>query len=798
MNAKRTPPELINLGWFFFGLASIFFCKQSLAQCPTSNPPTPGPPNSIVRVQVLSVKPNSDMEGDDDYIPFYDNHADIFGTVTIDGQDFSLPEIEDDDFPHWDVFFDKQSSVNPVKIVIRMQEDDWGLTGDNDDVDISPNPNEKSLTLYFDVCAMTVLAENNRFSAQSIIEIKAGTGDDQATIRLKIGTADGRPVTTNDLALVETDLVQVIFHTPKMIAGKPTIVMTSIANNYPTTITTHVNIIVSGAGVNRNEIFPLTLGAGEVKKEYFFLDDPIRFPESAAGQQVALLVRVEDAGNQGLDPQNCLRTNDGNTNRLIWKTVTTPIRYEFLWAKVGTLLDGFNFATDSQLLENMTLGGAYIHGVYPLSYPYNHPAPIGILPPLNAATDFLTTILGVFGIPADNVTPFALVFELNAVANIVGCDRLMGVLPNKDWFKRFTYDFFDKVTGLSLGEFAPHAVIFLPEYGDGSNLGPAMTLPAHELGHTFGLSMDPTLKDSWVCAVDWPILGHTACGIVGGFDEYKSSTHPDGNPSNGFWIAQGNEPASLAGLLNKEMCGTYCFMSGSPSNAHLSWVSTNRKWIDPADYDQLVNKLQTTPDPEVIYVSGIISWNDQFYFGSIQHIGNGIPDRDTSYGTYVIRFLDMAGKALKEVGLPVNWNSSDFTARPRPVTFFGLNVEFPEHASKLQIVNRMSGKVLGSKKISVHKPEVQLKMPSKSTVKRGENIQLAWSARDADKDHLQYFIIARAGRDEGWFPVEYWQTKKKTTISTTPLGPGPYGIKIMASDGIHVSASNEMEFRVVE
>jgi hypothetical protein len=164
------------------------------------------------------------------------------------------------------------------------------------------------------------------------------------------------PVTTNDLALVETDLVQVIFHTSKMVSGKPTIVMASIANNYPTSITTNVRVIVSGAGVNRNQVFPLTIAAGEVKKEYFFLDDPIRFPESPTSQQVAVLISVDDVGNQNLDPKDCLRLNDQNSNRLIWKVVSTPVRYELLWAKVGTLLDGFNFASDSQLQENMELG----------------------------------------------------------------------------------------------------------------------------------------------------------------------------------------------------------------------------------------------------------------------------------------------------------------------------------------------------------------------------------------------------------------------------------------------------------
>ena len=53
-------------------------------------------------VEILSVAPNTDLEGDDDFVPFYDNHADIYGFVTIDGEVFDLPQIEDTDHPHWD------------------------------------------------------------------------------------------------------------------------------------------------------------------------------------------------------------------------------------------------------------------------------------------------------------------------------------------------------------------------------------------------------------------------------------------------------------------------------------------------------------------------------------------------------------------------------------------------------------------------------------------------------------------------------------------------------------------------
>ncbi|MBK9731109.1 MAG: hypothetical protein IPO83_07455 [Chitinophagaceae bacterium] len=772
---------------------SVIISQLSFAQCPIATAPSSDPPASIVRVQVLSFKPNSDMEGDDDYIPFYDNHADIFGKIKIDGESFDLPEVEDSDFPHWEVAFEKQVSASPVNIHIEMWENDNGLTGSNDNVDINPNAGSSGLDAEFDLCAMTVIIDGTNYSSQGVIEIKSGTGWNQGTIRLKIETADGRPMTTNDLALVETDMLQVLFHTQKLISGKPTIVMARVANNYATTINTNVRVIVTGAGVSKDDIFPMTIGAGEVKKEYYYLDDPIIFPE--AGQQVGLRVFVEDAGNADINPKNCLVVNNANSNQIKWKTVQTPRNYEFMWAKVGTVMDAFNFTSDELLKSNMQLGGAYINGVYPLSSPDHYKSSIDILPPITGAYDFLATILSVFYIPLDNVTPYALVFELNGVANIAGCDRLMGVLPNKDWFERFDYTWLDDVTGLSLGEFAPRAVIFLPQYGEGANLGPAITLPAHEVGHTFGLSTDPTLKDSWVCDIDWPVLGHSACGFAGGFDEYKSATYPKGNPSNGFWIAQGGEPVEIDTLLNHEQCNSFCFMGGSPANAHLDWEN-KKKWIDAADYDQLVNKLQSKPDPEIIYISGIIAWNDQMYLGSVQHIGEGIPDRDSSFGTYAIRLLDEYGKTLKEVGLPVNWNSSDIDSQPRPVTFFALNVEYPPASKNLEIINRMSGKVLATKKISLHKPTVKLKLRSAFTTAQGEKIELDHCGHDQDHDKLEYFTLARNAKEEGWFPAEYWQSDRKTLLSTTSLEPGLYKIKVMASDGVHVSASNEVEVSV--
>jgi hypothetical protein len=47
-------------------------------------------------------QPNTDLERDEDYVPYYDNHADIHGEGRIDSKAYELPRIEDTDHPQWE------------------------------------------------------------------------------------------------------------------------------------------------------------------------------------------------------------------------------------------------------------------------------------------------------------------------------------------------------------------------------------------------------------------------------------------------------------------------------------------------------------------------------------------------------------------------------------------------------------------------------------------------------------------------------------------------------------------------
>jgi hypothetical protein len=389
------------------------------------------------------------------------------------------------------------------------------------------------------------------------------------------------------------------------------------------------------------------------------------------------------------------------------------------------------------------------------------------------------------------------VFELDAVAVLASVERLMGVLPSHDWFKRFSY--WSEITGLSLGELKPHAVIFLPQdkSDDGLDFGPQMTLPGHELGHTFGLSTDSRLKKSWVCKVDWPWVGSLPCGATGGFDEYKHDdpSLQDGNPASGYWVSQGGEPAAILPLVNKEQCDSHCLMGGSPLNAHLKWKKKGR-WIDAADYDQLITGLELVKDPEIIYVSGMIAWTDQMYLGPVYHLSLGTPDREDRFGLYAVRFVDDRGKTLAEYGIPINWNTPEYN-RPMPITFFGLKFPYPNGTKRIIFLNRGMNKILAEQEVSNHLPLVRIDSPEPGrTIEAGSPIEVEWEGTDEDKDPLTYTILLSPNRDN-WWPVVTGLSESHFNLATEVLEPGDYYIKILAHDGVHIGESQLLPIRIL-
>ena len=171
------------------------------------------------------------------------------------------------------------------------------------------------------------------------------------------------------------------------------------------------------------------------------------------------------------------------------------------------------------------------------------------------------SVLSAFGLPVDAVEPVVLTFELNGVAALLPHSRLMGVLPNKDWFSRFS--FWSEVTGILARRVRAAGGDLSAALESGNEVGPQMTLPAHELGHTFGLSTDSRLKDK--LGVRHRLAGRGPCRLAASSAASTNTTIAipnlqDGNPASGYWVRRGSEPPALTALADQEQCDSHCFM----------------------------------------------------------------------------------------------------------------------------------------------------------------------------------------------------------------------------------------------
>ena len=228
------------------------------APCPPAFPPTGSAPSSIVVVEILSIKPNTDLEGDDDFVPFYDNHADIYGFVTIDGETFDLPQIPETDFPHWEAtgprkgVFEKAVTASPVPIKIDIWEGDSGATGDDDPSTSVRRAGKRHLDFEFDLCSLRLTGDVNG-SSQGILKVPGGSayrcGDDQisrgpAKTDARYRSERSRPGGSRpDSGRARTS---------RLVARKGTVVMVLIANNHTVTINTTMRRSGSAAAVSRS------------------------------------------------------------------------------------------------------------------------------------------------------------------------------------------------------------------------------------------------------------------------------------------------------------------------------------------------------------------------------------------------------------------------------------------------------------------------------------------------------------------------------------------------------------------
>jgi hypothetical protein len=771
-------------------------------QCSRSSGVSTAPPSGRVAVTLLSMRLNSDLEDDDDSIPGYDDRADVFGKVeiTADGavEVFKLPTIDESDFPHWvqdNRFVSRAASVgHPVHVVIRLREADWNF---DDTVDTSPDASRSDLEFDFDTCSLLVSGDVNG-SASGVLEVTSGTGPNQGTLRFQVAMEDSRSLSSaRDVALVGFDLVQVLPQVGRLVAQKPTVGLVTVANNTATPQQLSVRLRVSDAAntILYDAVEPVgVVGVGEVTSAYLatthpFLPTDVGCKDSKLFATATLVVPA-GAETSG-DPKTACWLINNTSGVKTWQVVSAH-QPSLTWVRTGRSLDVGHLATLSQLHTLHDRAMPFIRAVYPTAGFDDSESVFSFVPPLSGVVfDFVADLVVGLGLPADAATPYAMVYELNAAAALIGVDRVMGTLPPK-WFGSALSGIWGSSNGLSLGEWHPHAVIF-ESVTAGAPDGPSLVTPAHELGHTFGLSTDPTIKN-WACSLSGDV-GVIGCGMGGGFDEYNSSEHPNGVATWGYWVKQNASDPILG--ATPEQCDSNCLMGPTAPNEETHWVSGFKAWVDAPDYDQALERLTSCGPSQtgVLYVSGVISGDERAVLGwtFAQPTQTRALDFATKPGTVATRYdltlVDAKGAVLSESAVPLSFTHAD-ADWPVQATFFGGFVAYPAGTAKLQLWNRGTKQLLAERAVSPRAPSLSAPVLTTHTdAKKERFLDVAWSAKDGDGDALTHFLQISPDRGAHWWPLAHALTKTAFSTSLTGVPAGSYVVRVTTADGVNVATS---------
>jgi hypothetical protein len=215
-------------------------------------------------------------------------------------------------------------------------------------------------------------------------------------------------------------------------------------------------------------------------------------------------------------------------------------------------------------------------------------------------------------------------------------DRIVGVVPDS-----FSPYYQGQVSGgMSIGKGSQ--VVFVTEG--------YYTSEAHEIAHTYGLWNKP------------------------GPEEYE--LFQPGKPASGYWVEKGSP-----------VIDSYCFMGKATDR-----YTVNNRWIDNVDYNLLFKELRKDKtDPEVLFVTGLVSPNGNVEFYKFYRSQEGIVDELN--GDYSLILSDINGNLISTSQFSASFHVQDAEIDLDRAPFT-LAVPFPEKVVTLQVVH--NGVVIGT------------------------------------------------------------------------------------------------------
>lgn len=720
------------------------------------------------------------------------------------------PEIGQRDLASWDPPFSATKTWADVRdlgggdvqgLVELWDADDL----DSDDqFDINPVAGNRTLQLRFNVCSLTFTrADDPAHPATNTMRVRGGEGD-SAEVQVRMRTSDGRSFLPNNLAIADASPVQAVFHPSAIIDGKATAFMVELTSTHTgsvgATVSVTLNDGISSATDTKSVVIP-----PEGLRVFLFDGTGTAAPFIPHKQpnlrRLNYSVHVDVPADSHLpDPSgpfpNCVAAADNDTSGSLPVVITDSPATVYLrwdWRGIGSSTPA-RPPSASDASATFTSNETLRKAIFPIA-------------------DVRSALVPGFAVsPKTTLEPATTIIGWNIAAHMAGIDRLV-LMPRNGWFAENAADltFGGGAIGMSLAEFAPHAVIAEQGWSETA---------VHEQGHTYQLSRRP-------CSTGgvWEFFFGLGCR-----DEY-THTAGDGRPylGSGYDVLGAVYPSGSGGTpYTREVRNVTNIMDstgardGGPYN----------RWIDNLSYDWLTEQLRNPQDPELISLSGRVHVPG----GATAPTGvvtgallpsfrfMGLPDRPeaalndangSGTGQFGVRLITPSGARLYRL-TPVFGGDG---AGASEDGFFSLSVPWDPATTRIELVGpgkasdigQLQGSIvtLASRDVSANGPALSA---LRATVGKGpspagtaspiagplDSILIGWDQADSDPGSsmsAMLFLIpphplGTLGAQIQAIPFAVSLDGASFEIPASQLAelPGDYGVRVVVSDGVNTTA----------
>lgn len=731
------------------------------------------------------------------------------------------PEIAQRDWAVWQPAFSTSKTYadlndlndnNIVSGTLELWDADDIDAHDQFDINASATPG-RALRLLLDVCSLRYTRQGDLSGAQfsGPTWMPAGNESDPARVQVNIGTSDGRSLLPNNLAIADAGPVQAVYHPRYIIDNKPTAFKLDLTSTHTTPVNATVTVQMSDGITTVSDSKPVVVPPEGLR--VFLFDGsgtaaPFRPRKQPNLPRLQYSVAVDapadsnEADKTGPFPNCVPRSDNALSGSAPMITTNSPRTLYLPWDFGASAVPGESITpappslaqVASTALANERLRAA----ILPIA------APVAAVYPGRALS--LKTEL----------EPGPTILGWSVAAHIAGIDTLE-LMPRQNWFADRSAEgllrFGAGAIGMSLAEFAPHAVIAEQGYSE---------VAIHEQGHTFQLSRRPCSTGGAA-----ELLFGLGCR-----DEYNHAA-ADGAPylASGYDVVGAAYPSGLGGAPGtREVLNAINIMD---STGALDGGPYDR-WIDNLSYDWLSEQLRRPQDPPLVAVSGFVRVPGGLDApsGTITgQLGNafrfdGIPDMPTAAlgsaqgsgeGQFFVRLVTAQSERRYRF-TPL----FDLEGDKNEYGFFALAVPWDPATTKIELVGPTKGSDLGNpsgatgiliglnvsslgptvsklRAAAGKAPDLGAAQHTPPTIQPGERIVIAWDQQDADTgagalSAILYLTPPKAPGNlaavASSIPFAINLVGGQATLQASQLAglPGDYGAKIVVSDGVNTTS----------